>query len=139
MSSVLHSERAFTQTIASLAPPPETHERVMPGALYVLVAAMTGSIISRNRNILLRATTPFAVGLGAAWIVLPYTMRNVADLVWTYEEKVPVIALNHMRIRGAVEESWRQAKIRGEATKRWSDEVVKESREAIEGWVRKER
>ena len=139
MSSVLHSERAFTQTIASLAPPPETHERVMPGALYVLVAAMTGSIISRNRNILLRATTPFAVGLGAAWIVLPYTMRNVADLVWTYEEKVPVVALNHMRIRGAVEESWRQAKIHGEATKRWSDEMVREGREAIEGWVRKER
>ncbi len=111
----------------------------MPGALYVLVAAMTGSIISRNRNILLRATTPFAVGLGAAWVVLPYTMRNVADLVWTYEENVPVIALNHMRIRGAVEESWRQAKIHGEATKRWSDEMVKESREAIEGWVRKER
>ena len=139
MSSVLHTERAFTQTIASLAPPPETHERVMPGALYVLVAGMTGSIISRNRNILLRATTPLAVGLGAAWIVLPYTMRNVADLVWTYEEKVPVIALNHMRIRGAVEEGWRQAKIHGEATKRWSDEMVRESREAIEGWVRKER
>ena len=139
MSAVFHQERTFTQTIASLAPPPETHEHVMPGALYILVAAMTGSIVSRNRNILLRATVPFAVGLGAAWIVLPVTMRNVGDLVWTYEEKVPVISVNHMRIRGAVEEGWKQAKIREEATKKWFDERVGESREAVEGWVRKGR
>ncbi len=137
MSSVLHQEKAFTQTIASLAPPPESHERIMPGALYVLVAAMTGSIISRNRNILLRASMPFALGLGAAWVVLPVTTRNVRDLVWTYEERAPLIAENHMRIRGAVEEGWRQTKARGEATKKWSDERVRESREAIEAWVRK--
>lgn len=139
MSAVLDQERTFTETIASLAPAPETHEQVMPGALYILVAAMTGSIISRNRNILLRATMPFAVGLGVAWIVLPVTMRNVGDLVWTYEEKVPVISINHMRIRGAVEEGWRQAKIREEATKQWIDERVGESMEAVEGWVRKGR
>ncbi|CAD6568384.1 MAG: hypothetical protein ASARMPRED_001695 [Alectoria sarmentosa] len=131
MSAVLHQERSFTQTIASLAPPPETHERVMPGALYVLVAAMTGSIMSRNRNILLRATVPFAVGLGAAWTVLPVTMRNVGDLVWTYEEKVPVISINHMRIRGAVEEGWRQVKIRDEATKKWFDERAMAIKSAI--------
>lgn len=139
MSAVLHQEHTFTQTIASLAPAPETHERMMPGALYVLVAAMTGSIVSRNRNILLRATVPFAVGLGAAWILLPVTTRNVGDLVWTYEEKVPLISINHMRIRGAVEEGWRQAKIREEATMKWVDERVGESREAVEGWVRKGR
>lgn len=137
MSSVLHQEQAFTETIASLAPPPETHERIMPGALYVLVAAMAGSIISRNRNILLRASMPFAVGLGTAWVVLPVTTRNVGDLVWTYEERAPLIAENHMRIRGAVEEGWRQAKIRGQYTKEWSDERVKDGREAIESWVRK--
>ena len=139
MSSALHQERAFTQTIASLAPPPETHERIMPGALYVLVAAMAGTIISRNRNILLRATVPIAVGIGAAWVVLPVTSRNVGDLIWTYEEKAPIISLNHLRIRGVIEESWKQAKVRGEATKKWSDEMVKESREAVEGWLKKEK
>ena len=139
MSAVLHQERTFTQTIASLAPAPETHEHIMPGALYVLVAAMTGSIVSRNRNILLRATVPFAVGLGAAWVLLPVTMRNVGDLVWTYEEKVPLVSINHMRIRGAVEEGWRQTKIREEATKKWIDKRVEEGMEAVEGWVRKGR
>ena len=111
----------------------------MPGALYVLVAAMTGSIVSRNRNILLRATVPFAVGLGAAWVVLPATTRNVGDLVWTYEEKLPIVSINHMRIRGAMEEGWRQAKTREAATKNWIDERVGDSMETVEGWVRKGR
>jgi len=109
----------------------------MPGVLYVLVAAMAGSIVSRNRNMLLRASVPFAVGIGTAWVVLPYTSRNVADLIWRYEERAPLIAENHLRIRGAAEEGWKQAKIRGEATRKWSDEMVKEGREAVEGWVKK--
>lgn len=138
MSTILSHERSFTQTLTSLTPPPETHERVMPGALYVLVATMAGSIISRNRNILLRASVPFSVGLGAAWTVLPVTTRNVADLVWTYEERSPLIANNHMRVRGASIEGWRQVKARGEAMRQWSDGLVRESRKNVESWVRKE-
>ena len=136
MSTVLHYEDSFTQTIASLAPPPESHEQLAPGSLYVLVAAMSGSIITRNRKILLRATVPAIMGLGVAWLVLPVTTRNVADLVWKYEEKVPVIAFNHIRIRAAVEEGWRQAKIRSEATRQWSDNVARDGRELVEGWMR---
>lgn len=139
MSSVLVHERSFTQTIASLAPPPESQERLMPGSLYVLVAAMTGSIVSRNRNILLRATVPAAVGLGAAWVVLPLTMRNVGDLVWKFEEKVPVISLNHLRIKGAVEEAVKESKSAYTRARGAIDQGVTESREAIEGWVRKGR
>ena len=100
---------------------------------------MAGSIVSRNRNILLRASVPVAVGVGAGWVVLPLTMRNVGDLLWRYEEKVPVVSMNHMRIRGAAEESWRQIKIHGELMRGWSEERVKDGREAVEGWVRKGR
>ncbi|KAL8909499.1 MAG: hypothetical protein Q9207_000179 [Kuettlingeria erythrocarpa] len=139
MSTLLTQERSFTSTIASLAPPPESHERIMPGALYVLVAAMSGSIMTRNRNIMLRATVPFAVGVGAAWAVLPITTRNVADLVWKYEEKVPLIAENHWRIRGATIQGWKEIKERGNRVRGWSDEMVREGREAVEGWVRKGR
>lgn len=103
----------------------------------MLVAAMSGSILTRNRNILLRATVPLAVGVGAAWVVLPITTRNVADLMWTYEEKAPLIAENHLRVRGAAAEGWKQIKMTGEKVKGWSDERVRESREAVEGWVRK--
>ncbi|KAL9000638.1 MAG: hypothetical protein Q9169_000674 [Polycauliona sp. 2 TL-2023] len=137
MSALLTQERSFTSTIASLAPPRESNERIMPGALYVLVAAMSGSILTRNRNVLLRATVPFAVGVGAAWVVLPLTTRNVADLVWTYEEKAPLIAENHMRVRGAAVEGWKQLRLRGEQLGEWSEETVKEGRKAVEGWVSK--
>lgn len=137
MSNVLKQEQSLTSTIASLAPPLESGERLMPGALYVLVASMAGSIISRNRNILLRATTPAAVGIGAAYVVLPYTMRNVGDLVWAFEEKSEVIASNHLRIRGAAVEAIKEAKITGERTKEWSERIVRDGRELVEGWVRK--
>ncbi|KAL8934798.1 MAG: hypothetical protein Q9216_005727 [Gyalolechia sp. 2 TL-2023] len=139
MSNILTRERSFTSTIASLAPPPTSHERVMPGALYVLVAAMSGSILTRNRNILLRATMPLAVGVGAAWTVLPVTTRNVADLVWRYEERIPLVAENHLRARGAAIEGWKQIRERGERVRGWSDERFRDGREAVEGWVRQGR
>ena len=139
MSSFLHMESSFTNTIASLAPPKESGERLLPGGIYVVVAAMAGSIISRNRNILLRSSVPVLVGIGAGWVVLPVTMRNVGDLVWEYEKKAPVISENHLRIRSASEEGWRQAKVHGAATVRFVDEKVTQARESMEEWVRRGR
>ena len=92
MDSALHLEDSFTSTVASLAPSPQSGEKLMPGTLYVLVAAMTGSIVSRNRNIILRGAIPLAVGIGAGWVVLPVTMRNVSDLLWKYEQRFPAVA-----------------------------------------------
>jgi len=100
---------------------------------------MAGSIVTRNRNILLRASVPVAVGIGAGWVVLPYTMRNVGDLVWTFEERAPVVALNHLRIKGAAEQGWKEVRERGIKVAEWTDERVREGREAVEGWVRKGR
>ena len=137
MSNLLKQEQNITYTIASLAPPPQSGERLMPSALYVLVASMAGSIISRNRNIILRATTPAAIGIGAAYVVLPYTMQNVGNLMWSFEEKSEVIAVNHLRIRGAIVEAIKQAKIRGERTREWSEGMVRDGRELVEAWVRK--
>ncbi len=139
MSSFLHMESSFTSTIASLAPPKESNERLMPGAIYVLVAAMAGSIVSRNRNILLRTSVPLAVGLGAGWVVLPITMRNIGDLVWRYEERFPVIADNHLRIRRAAQEGWRQTKVHGLGFANAVDEKIQGGRDAAEEWVRKGR
>ncbi|MCJ1281797.1 hypothetical protein MMC26_001120 [Xylographa opegraphella] len=139
MTRALHLESSFTSTIASLAPPPQANEHLLPGGLYVLVAAMAGSIVARNRNILLRATVPLAVGVGAAWVVLPYSMRNIADLVWGWEEKVPVLAENHLRARGAAIEAWKHAEMSGATLSRWADERVREGRQVVEEWVSKGR
>lgn len=137
MSSLLRLETSFTATIASLAPPASSHEKLVPGGIYVLVAAMAGSIVSRNRNILLRASVPVATGVAAGWLVLPVTMRNVADLVWRFEERVPVVAENHLRVREGAVEGWRGAVVRGEAARRWAEERVRDGREVVEGWVQR--
>ena len=136
VDSAFHLEQSFTNTIASLAPPRESGEKLMPGAIYVLVAAMAGSIVTRNRNILLRATVPLAVGIGAGWVVLPITMRNTADLAWKYEQRYPVIAQSHIRIRESLQNSFRFAKVHSDLGVRMVDEKVTEAREAIEGFVK---
>ena len=61
-----------------------------------------GSIVTRNRNIVLRASVPALVGIAAAQFVLPVTSRNVGDLIWTYEERYPALAEVHIRTRERV-------------------------------------
>jgi organizing structure protein 2 len=139
MTSALHLENNFTTTIASLAPPKESGEQLLPGLIYVLVSTMAGSIISRNRGILLRATTPLAAGVAAGWYFIPVTTRNVGDLVWEGEKRVPGVADAHMQTKGFLEEAWRQSVIHGKVAGDWVDKTVGQGREVVEGWVRKGR
>ncbi|KAM3515029.1 hypothetical protein MY11210_001388 [Beauveria gryllotalpidicola] len=129
-------EQSFTRTLASLAPPRESGEKLMPGAIYVLVAAMAGSIVTRNRNVLLRAALPLAFGVGAGWAVLPVTMRNVADLAWTYEQRVPAVRDAHLQIREGLEKTASFARVHARLGVRLVDEKVTDAREIVEGWVR---
>ncbi|CAG9937895.1 unnamed protein product [Clonostachys rosea f. rosea IK726] len=137
MDSAFDLEQSFTKTIADLAPSRESGERLMPGAIYVLVAAMAGSIVTRNRSIILRSTLPLAVGIGAGWSVLPVTMRNISDLVWKYEERVPVVAQAHLSLRNSLEKSVSFVKVHKDIGARYVDDKVTDTREALEGWVRK--
>jgi MICOS complex subunit MIC26 len=130
-------ERSLTETVASLAPPRESGERLMPGVVYVLVASMAGTIISRNRNILLRAATPLAFGIGAGWALLPITMGNVSDLLWTYEQRVPALADAHLRTRAAIERSLHFARAHADVGKTYVDEKVGNARDLMEDWVKK--
>ncbi|RMJ22621.1 Mitochondrial protein [Aspergillus sp. HF37] len=99
LSRALNVENAFTNTVASLAPSADSGERLLPGGVYVVVSAMAGSIVSRNRGIFLRAASPLAFGTVAAWSLVPVTMRNVSDLVWEYEKQVPALAEQHLLVR----------------------------------------
>ena len=137
MDRAFHLEKSFTDTIASLAPPRESGEKLMPGMIYVLVAAMAGSIVTRRSNILLRATVPLAFGVGAGWAVIPITMRNVSDLAWTYEQRFPAVADTHKSIRESVERGWNMAKLHSEIGAQKVSEKVGETREVVEGWVKK--
>ncbi|PGH05187.1 hypothetical protein GX51_03086 [Blastomyces parvus] len=137
LARVLRAESRFTNTIASLAPPRESGERLLPGSIYVLVSAMAGSIVSRNRGIFLRATTPLAVGTVAAWTLLPVTMQNVSDLLFEYEKKIPGVAEQHVRIRTTAEEAWYTAKAHSAHTRGLLESKIGQGREKLEEWVRK--
>ena len=136
LSSALAREASLANTIASLAPPPESSEKVLPGAVYVLIATMAGTIITRNRGIFLRATFPLAVGVGAGWALIPYTMRNVGDLMWEGEKMAPPIAEGHMFVRGFVTEAVEQTKIHTKVARDWANRTSGDAREIIEGWVK---
>ncbi|KAI2635969.1 apolipo protein O-domain-containing protein [Xylaria nigripes] len=129
-------EKSFTSTIASLAPSRESGEKLMPGLVYVLVGSMAGSIVSRNRNILLRASLPLALGIGAGWIVIPVTMGNVSDLLWTYEQRFPAIADAHVRTREGIQQGWHMTKLHAELSKNYVDEKIRDARSIVEDWVR---
>lgn len=137
LTETLRLEQSFTSTLRSLAPPKESNEKIFPGALYVLVASMAGSILTRNRNILLRATVPAAIGLGAAYAVLPITMRNVGDLVWTYEEQYPALADAHLRTKERVTRFLETGKAHSSMTVGMVQDKVGETREKLENWVKK--
>ncbi|EFY98591.1 apolipoprotein O domain protein [Metarhizium robertsii] len=136
MDSAFNLEQSFTNTIASLAPSRESGEKLMPGTIYVLVAAMAGSILTRNRNILLRSTVPLAFGVGAGWTVLPVTMRNISDLSWKYEQRFPAVAETHVNIREGLKRGISFAKVHSQVGVQYVDDKVTDAREAVEGWVK---
>lgn len=136
MDRAFDLEQSFTGTVASLAPPRESGERLMPGLIYVLVASMAGSIVSRNRNVALRVAAPVALGLGAAWTFIPVTMGNVSELAGRYERRFPAIADAHARARDGVETGWRFAKVHSDLAVQKVDETVSDAREIVEGWIK---
>lgn len=137
LNRVFDAEASLTGTLSSLAPPPESGERLMPGAVYVLVSSMAGSIFARNRNILLRAASPLGFGLAAAWTLLPVTMGNVSNLLWEYERRFPAVADAHLRTREGFEKGVSFARVHARLGVRKVEETVHDAREAVEGWVRK--
>lgn len=139
MTRFMDAEHSFTQTVASLAPPKESNEKLLPGGIYVLVAAMAGSIISRNRNILFRFATPILTGVITAHYVVPRTTENVGNLIWSYEEKFPVVRDNHLRISQSVRHFIETGKAHSQMGLAMAEEKVTEAREAVQDWVKKGR
>jgi organizing structure protein 2 len=139
LTQTLRLEHSFTSTVRSLAPPRESGEKIFPGALYVLVATMAGSIVTRNRNILLRASVPLAVGITAANVVLPITSKNVGDLIFTYEERYPVLADAHLRTRERITQFVETGKAHMGMGLGMVEGKINETKDGLEDWVKKGR
>lgn len=96
----LKVEQNVTSTVADLK---SDDEDVLPGAIYILVSTLSGSIIARNRNILLRGLSPVVFGVAAFGYFLPQTYKNTGKLIWTFEEKVPAIAKAHIDTKNTID------------------------------------
>lgn len=96
----LHVERSVTSTIVDLKP---ENEDILPGGIYILITALSGSILSRNRSILARGIAPVVFGVGAFSYFLPQTFKNTRALIWKFEQTSPAIAETHIRTQQQID------------------------------------
>lgn len=97
----LNVEKDVTSTVASLK---SEHEDLLPGSIYILVAGLSGSVIARRHNFVVRALLPVALGVGAFGYFLPETFRNTRALVWSWEQKSPRLADAHTSVEKSTED-----------------------------------
>lgn len=74
-----------TQVRKSLVSLKDPREDLMPAGLYVLIGALTGTIVTRRSNVFLKGVVPVAMGLAAFKFVLPNTFHNITSLAHDIE------------------------------------------------------
>lgn len=121
----LKAEKNVTSTVADLK---SDDEDILPGAIYVLVATLSGSVVARNRNILLRGVSPIVFGVLAFNYFLPQTYKNTGKLIWSFEQKAPALAQAHIDTTKQVEDIITNV-----------DTAVKDANTALESSVHKAR
>ncbi|QLQ77864.1 hypothetical protein HG537_0A01110 [Torulaspora globosa] len=84
-SAYYRHERRLTSTIANLHSDPR--EKLLPGFTYIVVAAMSGSVLTRNKPFLYRFTAPLVLGSLCFSYVLPSTFQNTASLLHSIESE----------------------------------------------------
>ncbi|ORY93409.1 apolipo protein O-domain-containing protein [Syncephalastrum racemosum] len=77
-------------------------EDILPNGLYVGVAALAGTIIARNRNIIIRFATSTALAVGTSYYLLPKTTHNVTVQYEKFESQYPQLQAAHKSINDSV-------------------------------------
>ena len=97
-----------TGRVKSLIPP---DENLTPGALYVGVAALTGSVLARQRGLFLRFLLPPTLFVLSMNHFLPKTTQNISDYVMSLErEYAPGFAHTHETAIAHTAMTWEMAK-----------------------------
>ncbi|KAJ9084021.1 hypothetical protein DSO57_1028480 [Entomophthora muscae] len=78
INQVISLEKKTETTVLNLVPKDEIF---IPNALYVGIVGISGSILTRNRNILLRTLAPLSLGTLSAYYFIPGTTNNIAKLI----------------------------------------------------------
>ncbi|OBZ85492.1 hypothetical protein A0J61_06461 [Choanephora cucurbitarum] len=77
-------------------------EEIFPNAFYVGVAALAGTILARNRNIVLRFLTSTTLAVGTSYYLLPKTTHNVGLQLEKLERKYPQLQEAHQSVNAVV-------------------------------------
>ncbi|KAI5954775.1 hypothetical protein KGF57_003798 [Candida theae] len=84
------TERLITSTVSDLH---HKKEDLLPNGIYVIVAALAGTIAARPRGVIAKLTFPVITGLAAFKYFLPVTFDNTREFTWRLEQKnVPQVA-----------------------------------------------
>lgn len=115
------TEREVADTVSNLR---AEDEELVPNALYVLIGGLTGTIITRRSNFVVRGAT-FVVGAGLAMrYFMPNTFYNLTNQVEKYERKVPQVAEARDNVVKAYDSS--SGKVQT---------FVKDARETVRKWT----
>ncbi|CAO3615317.1 unnamed protein product [Cunninghamella echinulata] len=83
-------------------------EEILPNVVYIGVAALAGTIIARNRNILLRFLTSTTLAVGASYYLLPKTSKNLCVQLEKLEHKYPELGKAHASVNETVNDVKKQ-------------------------------
>ncbi|KAJ3785771.1 apolipo protein O-domain-containing protein [Lentinula aff. detonsa] len=115
-------ETAVENRLKSLMSPDES---LTPSVLYIGVATLTGSILTRSRSLPLRLTVPPLLLALSSSHFLPKTTSNVTSYFGSLEDKyLPSLAEKHNIAKAHSEMTWERAK-----------EMIERARNNFEGGV----
>ncbi len=111
------------------------NEDLLPANIYILTSILSGSIISKNRGILLRFSTPLIFGIISFKFLLPKTIYNIESKIWKFEiEKFPLKVVNSQVM---IKNSVNDAKNWIYVTKKTNNEKLIESIKTSRLWLYK--
>lgn len=84
------TERLVADTVSGLH---SRSEDLWPNSVYIVVAALSGNIIARQRGLVSKMFFPVALGVASFRYFLPQTFCNTAGLFWLLEQRsLPQVA-----------------------------------------------
>ncbi|CAI4062927.1 hypothetical protein SKDZ_07G4750 [Saccharomyces kudriavzevii ZP591] len=127
-------EKSFTSTIGNLHTDPKEH--LIPGLSSTLVAFMAGSVLTRKRTWLLRATMPFVLGSCCFAYAMPNTFKNTMDLIHDLEKNAfPNLVQRQDHVWGEIKRlSNASIKYYNDA-KKWLEKDVEKKGDTIKDWT----
>ncbi|KAG4302409.1 hypothetical protein PCK1_001391 [Pneumocystis canis] len=87
----IHIENKIENIAKELAP---SNGEILSGGIYVLIAGMSGLILTRKRIFPIRFITPAVTSLAASTYFFPETHKNLRHMIWKHNQNYFVNMIN---------------------------------------------